>query len=118
MTPCRHGLAEQCKVALSGALLSLAAAVFMPYNSPALASGASILSPDVPVVSVQCSVLLYSTIVFGTTPPHTENTGIDAMPDKQKPTTSVVLCKQLDLAKLVPSGQEQGLEDKLRGLQE
>ena len=25
---------------------------------------------------------------------------------------------QLDLAKLVPSGREKGLEDKLRGLQE
>ena len=31
---------------------------------------------------------------------------------------SIKLCMQLDLAKLVPSGREQGLEDKLRGLQE
>lgn len=29
-----------------------------------------------------------------------------------------LFCMQLDLAKLVPSGREQGLEDKLRGLQE
>ena len=56
-TPCSHGFADQCKVALSGALLSLFAAVFTPYNASVLASGALSLSPDVPVVSVQGSVL-------------------------------------------------------------
>lgn len=51
-------LAEQCKLALSGALLSLAAATFVPSIAPAMASGAPSLSPDVPVVSVHCLVRL------------------------------------------------------------
>lgn len=52
---CINGLAEHCKTAMSGILLSLAATAFTPHTASALGSESQSLSPDVPVVRLQSS---------------------------------------------------------------
>ncbi len=121
-TPCNHGLAEQCKIAVSGALLSLAAAAFTPYIAPATAYGASSLSSDVPVVSMHGAGLLAHHVhlltLFHDASSHRVSDMTHVWQGHTDTVKGVLQCLQLDLAKLVPSGREQGLEDKLRGLQE